>query len=198
MKQNLRDVNPTEVIFKPEASAEPLFCTLLPDELHLCSLPRENRALCAYGILKLVFFCENPHTFFSVSETEDEISMLMSKEALAFFPDDAMTVSELWRPIQRFKKTSYTEIGVISALSAPISRANVPILYASTFLSAYIFVQQKNTSVAVLCLESQKFRVQEKTKEGEMISPRASSPQVPRTKTGSSSSKNFSREDEGI
>jgi hypothetical protein len=58
MKQHLRDVNPTEVIFKPEASAEPLFCTLLPDELHLCSLPRENRALCAYGILKLVFFCE--------------------------------------------------------------------------------------------------------------------------------------------
>lgn len=128
MKQNLRDINQTEVIFNPAASPEPLFCTLLPEELHLCSLPRENRGLCAYGILKLVFFSEqyvcvrsmffaagvliffdpSPHTFFSVSETEDEISMLLSKEALSFFPEDAMTVSELWRPIQRFKKTSYS------------------------------------------------------------------------------------------
>lgn len=90
------------------------------------------------------------------------------------------------------------EIGVISSLSAPIARANVPILYASTFLSAYIFVQQKNTSVAVLCLESQKFRVQEKTLEGDLISPRASSPQVPQRAKATSSSKAYTREDDGI
>jgi hypothetical protein len=65
--------------------------------------------------------------------------MLVTKESLSLFPEDVMTVSDLWRPIQRFKKTSYTEIGVLSALSAPIARGNVPLLYTSTFLSAFIF-----------------------------------------------------------
>jgi len=106
MKQNFRPVPPVEVIFKPETASD-LTCTLLPEKVRLCSISRENRPQCAYGILKMVFFSDSA-SLFSISETEDEISMLIADDKLDEFPEDALTVSDLWRPIQRFKKTSYS------------------------------------------------------------------------------------------
>jgi len=57
------------------------------------------------------------------------------------------------------KKTSLSEVGVISALSKPITAAKIPILYLSTFNSAFIFVQAKHCAVAKLVLENSGFKV---------------------------------------
>jgi hypothetical protein len=107
----------------------------------LFSLAKDNRQLVAQALLQHVFYPETSVGFFTFVETEDEISLLIAKEHIKNFPEDAFTVSDIWRPIQRFRKSNFSEIGVISALSAPIARAKIPILYISTFTSAYMMVR---------------------------------------------------------
>jgi hypothetical protein len=161
LKQNLVTVSSADaVVFDPSKSAG-LTLYLLPDVMYLCSLAKDNRQLVAQALLQHVFYPETSVGFFTFVETEDEISLLISKEHIKNFPEDAFTVSDIWRPIQRFRKSNFSEIGVISALSAPIARAKIPILYISTFTSAYMMVQYKNVSASTMCLESQKYHVEQ-------------------------------------
>lgn len=51
------------------------------------------------------------------------------------------------------------EVGVISALSAPISAAQIPMLYLSTFHTAYIMVLQSDVLKAKMWLENAGYRL---------------------------------------
>jgi len=157
LKQHTLEMQGSSEIFKLTSSTPP--CTLLPEELRLCHIAKENRDVCAYAVLKLMFFTTDVPHFWSISETEDEMSLLIPDRYISYFPPDALNASDIWRPIQRFKKTSYTEVGVIAALSAPLARGRIPLLYLSTYLSAFILVQGKNVNAATLCLQSGKFQV---------------------------------------
>ena len=86
--------------------------------------------------------------------------MLIPDKYLSYFPEDGLTISDLWRPIKRFKKLSYSEIGVISSISAPIARGKIPILYVSTYLSAFMMVQATHVKTATVVLESLKVKVE--------------------------------------
>jgi hypothetical protein len=157
LQQHTLEMQGSSEIFKLSAETPP--CTLLHDELRLCHIEMEHREICAFAILKLMFFTADRTPFWSISETEDEMSLLIPDKFLDFFPPDALNASEIWRPIQRFKKTSYTEVGVVAALSAPLARGRIPLLYMSTYLSAFILVQKKNVNAATICLQSGKFQV---------------------------------------
>lgn len=158
LKQHTLEMQGSSEIFRLTAETPP--CTLLPDSLRLCHIEKEHREICAFAILKLMFFTpQDQHHFWSISETEDEMSLLIPDKFFDFFPPDALNASDIWRPIQRFKKTSYTEVGVVAALSAPLARGRIPLLYLSTYLSAFILVQAKNVNAATICLQSGKFRV---------------------------------------
>lgn len=159
LQQHTLEIQGTSEIFKLSATTPP--CTLLPDELRLCHIAKENRDMCAFAILKLMFFTEDRSHFWSISETEDEMSLLIPDKYVSIFPPDVLNASDLWRPIQRFKKTTYTEVGVVAALSAPLARGRIPLLYISTYLSAFILVQSRNVKASTLCLQSGKFQVVE-------------------------------------
>jgi hypothetical protein len=154
LKQEIVEVKCSEVFNKKSSNL--LECTVLNEELHICSLHKESRSECALALLRLIF--KSNTYFFSFTETEDEISLMVeNKELKGFSPD--ITISDGWRPIQRFKKTSLSEVGVISALSKPITSAKIPIVYLSTFCSAYIFVQSKHFAVTKLVLENSGFKI---------------------------------------
>jgi len=70
-----------------------------------------------------------------------------------------LVISDPWIPIQRFKKTSLSEIGVISALSKPITSAGIPIFYLSTFNSAFIFIQSNDFSITKMVLEKSGYKL---------------------------------------
>jgi len=140
-------------IFQKKSQLE---CTILNEELQICSLHKESRSECAQALLRVIFLSKT--NFFSFTETEDEISLMVESKELEGFSGD-ITISDAWRPIQRFKKTSLSEVGVISALSKPITAAKIPILYLSTFNSAFIFVQAKHCACAKLVLENSGFKV---------------------------------------
>jgi len=107
-------------------------------------------------LLKIVFF---EKTFFSFTETEDEISVLVERRLLGEFPPDVITTSEMYRPFERFAKADLNEVGVISALSAPISAAKIPMLYLSTFQSAYIMVRVEDAEKAKMWLDNAGYKV---------------------------------------
>jgi len=153
VKQEIVEVKCSEVFHKKSKNLE---CTILNEELHICSLHKESRSECALALLRLIF--KSNTNFFSFTETEDEISLMVENKELNGFSQD-ITISDGWRPIQRFKKTSLSEVGVISALSKPITSAKIPIVYLSTFNSAYIFVQSKHFAVTKLVLENSGFKV---------------------------------------
>lgn len=60
-----------------------------------------------HGILKVLFFSDT--SFFSISEVENEISLLVSDDSIDHFPQDIVTQTEFWRPIKRFKKRHHSE-----------------------------------------------------------------------------------------
>lgn len=164
LQQNFLEMQGTSEIFKLSTSTPP--CTILHDKLRLCHIAKENRDICAYAILKLMFFTADKVVFWSISETEDEMSLLVPDKMLSYFPPDALNISDTWIPIQRFKKTSYTEVGVVAALSAPLARGRIPLLYISTYLSAFILVQAKSLNAATICLQTSKFQVVEQGEAG--------------------------------
>jgi len=62
-----------------------------------------------------------------------------------------------WIPMKRIKKEGLNEIGVVSAISAPLRE--VSILYLSTFSSANILVRKEDFEIAVSALQDAGFNV---------------------------------------
>jgi len=141
------------------------------------SFSRDDYELYMNGILKILFFYNSPLTFFSLSETDEEISALFEIDSLKNFPKDTIPISEVWRPIERFKKTQHSmfknfsylfqylsfkysdEIGVVAVFSSLIASMNIPILYLSTFSSAFIIMQESNVPIVEIKLEASQFNV---------------------------------------
>jgi len=119
--------------------------------LCICSIHKEGRSAATRALLKTLFF---ESSFFSFTETEDEISLLLEQRLLDQFPQDLLTASEIYRPLERFAKADLNEVGVVSALSAPLSAAKIPMLYLSTFNSAFIMVLETDVQQAKIWLEN--------------------------------------------
>lgn len=62
----------------------------------------ENITLIAHGVLK--FLLSNESTFFSISQAESEITLLVNQDFLDYFPQEVVTLTDIWRPIRRFEK----------------------------------------------------------------------------------------------
>jgi len=124
-------------------------CRLLKEELYFCRVNKEDRPECAQALLRMIFKSES--NFFSFTETEDEISLIIEQKDLKGFSVEV--ISDPWRPIQRLSKASLFEVGVIHKMTLPISAAKIPLVYLNTFDSAFIFVQTKNFKSAQSILE---------------------------------------------
>eukprot|EP01121_Diplochlamys_sp_Union-15-3_P011781 TRINITY_DN3447_c0_g1_i2.p1 TRINITY_DN3447_c0_g1~~TRINITY_DN3447_c0_g1_i2.p1 ORF type:complete len:166 (+),score=14.95 TRINITY_DN3447_c0_g1_i2:282-779(+) len=135
---------------------ESLTFMLLPQTLRLCGLTKEDRPACAHALLKTLFFREEETTFLSFTETEDEISLLLPNNVLSFYSNANLSKFGRWNVIERFKKKSLNEVGVISSLSTPIAQAKVSMLYISTFSSAFIMVEEQNKEKTIQCLHEHK------------------------------------------
>jgi len=51
-------------------------------------------------------FFEN--SFISFTETEDEISLLMESSYLPLFPEEILSTSDIYRPLERFAKLDFS------------------------------------------------------------------------------------------
>lgn len=78
--------------------------------------------------------------FYSVTKTPDELSVICSQSAIP-----AGVLGERnWRVFKVEGPLGFSLTGIVSALSTPLAKAKISILYLSTYETDYLFVEEKN------------------------------------------------------
>ena len=84
-------------------------------------------------------------------QTEDDISLLLPRQALELFPPGVLRVhAQPWQSVLVAKgAVPLSESRLVSALAVTLATARVPIFYFNTFSSSYVLVEQAQWAAAV-------------------------------------------------
>eukprot|EP01118_Nematostelium_gracile_P012396 TRINITY_DN4526_c0_g1_i4.p1 TRINITY_DN4526_c0_g1~~TRINITY_DN4526_c0_g1_i4.p1 ORF type:complete len:215 (+),score=50.75 TRINITY_DN4526_c0_g1_i4:97-741(+) len=133
--------------------------SLPPYDLFVCSFKKEEASNISGALLKAVFFPPQKQRFFSYTESEDEISIVMDKDAIAFF-DNLSSSSGPWKPIKVDDgPLGFSETGIVCSLAETLTE--VSLFYLSTWFTDYVLVEEDNFEKAIAILKSEKFEVRE-------------------------------------
>ena len=86
--------------------------------------------------------------FFSVTRTDDELSMVCPEEVV---PDEARSEGG-WRMLKLEGPFEFSEVGVLASVAAPLAEAGVGIFAVSTFDTDYVLVKEEQLRPAVAAL----------------------------------------------
>jgi heme-degrading monooxygenase HmoA len=89
-----------------------------------------------------------PQDFWSVTRTEDELSVICVDDAV---PQDAVA-ERGWRGLQVAGPLDFALTGVAAALTAPLAAAGVSVLPVATYDTDYLFVREATLARAVAAL----------------------------------------------
>ena len=107
--------------------------TVVPGRFAVCKLPPD---------------APTPERFWSVTRTEDELSVLCLEDAA---PDGA-EVEAGWRGLRVAGALDFALTGVAAALTTPLAEAGVSVLMIATYDTDYLFVREQSLDVAVAAL----------------------------------------------
>ena len=96
-----------------------------------------------------------PDGFWSVTRTDDELSVICVEDAV---PEGAV-VQRGWRALQVVGPLDFALTGVAAALTAPLAEAQISVLPIATYDTDYLFVRDETLSRAVEALEDAGHRV---------------------------------------
>jgi len=185
----------------------------LPDELSISTLPfrlflvtvqKEQIDLYLKGLLHLAFLSSQDSSFFSYSETDEEISFILDEQSLQIFKDQSVSslsgmsssivvFTECWKAIQVYEGSSaINQVGLVAKLSAPLASARLPIIYLSTYNTDLILVPEDKEKQALDLLKSNlahKQKPQKKAASSENLKAALSSTASSRPSVGSSTAR---------
>lgn len=120
--------------FESSASAPPT-CRLrhLPGRFAVCRLDPDD---------------PTPSEFWSVTRTDDELSVICAEDAV---PEGA-AVQRGWRGLQVAGPLDFALTGVAAALTAPLAQAGVSLLPVATYDTDYLFVREDDLPRATAAL----------------------------------------------
>lgn len=95
--------------------------------------------------------------FFSVTRTDEELSLVCVESAL---PKNAHAQTG-WRALKVHGPFSLSEVGVLSALAAPLADARISLFVISTFNTDYFLIHAEQLSSALAVLERAGHKIQE-------------------------------------
>jgi hypothetical protein len=93
--------------------------------------------------------------FFSITRTSDELSIVCRADQVP----NGIAAETGWRALRVAGPFALSEIGVLSALAAPLADAKVSLLAISTFDTDYLLVSEKQLLAAVAALKAAGHRV---------------------------------------
>ena len=93
--------------------------------------------------------------FFSITRTSDELSIMCRADQVP----KGIAAETGWRALKVAGPFTLTEIGVLSALAAPLAEAKVSLFAISTFDTDYLLVSEKQLLAAVAALKGAGHRV---------------------------------------
>ena len=86
--------------------------------------------------------------FFSVTRTDDELSVVCPEEEV---PEDVRSEGG-WRVLKLEGPFEFSEVGVLASVAAPLAEAGVGIFAVSTFDTDYVQVKEEQLQPAVAAL----------------------------------------------
>ena|SRR5712664_3597137 len=93
--------------------------------------------------------------FFSITRTRDELSIVCRADQVP----NGIAAEAGWRALKVAGPFALSEIGVLSALAAPLAKAKVSLFAISTFDTDYLLVNEKQLLAAVAALKGAGHRV---------------------------------------
>jgi hypothetical protein len=109
--------------------------SVLPGRFAVCLLPPDAPA---------------PERFWSLTRTEDELSVICTEDAV---PHGA-TVQRGWRALRVAGPLDFTVSGVVAALTAPLAAAGISLLPVATYDTDHLFVREEALERAVAALSA--------------------------------------------
>jgi len=130
-------------------SSKSLSISSIPQKVYLASVSKDTLESCFKVIIKLTFFTDRTNSFFSYTETEDEVSLILDEKSLSLFaaavgPNQVVVSPGIWKVLQVYEGASaLNETGVISRLTEPLSQAKIVMIYLSTYNTDLILVPEE-------------------------------------------------------
>jgi hypothetical protein len=117
-----------------------LSLSVLPDRLAVCRLDK-NAAIPRWA---------TDDTFFSISRTEDELSIVCSENRV---PNNIKSEKN-WRALKVIGPLDFSLTGILASFANALAEAKISIFAISTFDTDYILLDNKNLERAVKVLSS--------------------------------------------
>jgi hypothetical protein len=136
--------------------------TILPQRLWIASLKKSFLPSCSYALMKLLLFEDENRGFFSFTDTDDEISLVLGETSLKIF-SNIPNIKESWEvcdhpwlAIQVCEGSlGFTSMGVVHAVSDPLAKAGISIFNISTTETDFTLVPEDRIYDAIDCLEDE-------------------------------------------
>eukprot|EP01113_Clastostelium_recurvatum_P005402 TRINITY_DN12420_c0_g1_i3.p1 TRINITY_DN12420_c0_g1~~TRINITY_DN12420_c0_g1_i3.p1 ORF type:complete len:331 (-),score=55.28 TRINITY_DN12420_c0_g1_i3:56-1048(-) len=145
---------------------EPRHLLVLPFKLKLASLPRNQLPSCTHALLKILLFPTSKNRFFSVADTDSEVSLVLEESCLSLFGEEASSLlqhsDQTWRAIKYDEgELGFEATGIVSSITQPLAKAKVPIYYLSTYTTDYFLVEDIELSKTIDVLSGSGFKFSE-------------------------------------
>lgn len=102
-------------------------------------------------------------SFFSYTETDEEVSLILNSATAAIFPPDSINLhTEGWRLLKvesGDKPLGFDETGIVSSIADPLAKAKLSLFYVSTFSTDYPLVPASDLPRAAQVLAASRFEI---------------------------------------
>jgi len=95
-------------------------------------------------------------SFFSVTRTEDELSIVCPEERVP----EVVTHEKGWHPLKLAGPFELSMVGILSSVAAPLARTGASIFAVSTFDTDYVLLEEGQLNIAVDTLRERGHEVQ--------------------------------------
>ncbi|KAF9965570.1 GATS protein-like 3 [Mortierella alpina] len=127
---------------------------ILPFRLKLASIEKSAIPRCTHQLMKLVLFPAGPQHFFSYTETDKEVSLILDESHIPGFPEETLNVCNvIWRAVQiEPGESGLGAVEVVSQVSKPLADINVSIMQISTYDADFTLLPECDLTRALECL----------------------------------------------
>ena len=112
-------------------------------------------AVCQIKDTENILNCFDEKDFFSVTKTEDEISVVMLQDKIA----SDVKVEKDWRILKVEGILDFSLIGILAKISGILAKNSISIFVISTFNTDYILVKEEKIEKAMTVLSKEGYEI---------------------------------------
>lgn len=112
-------------------------------------------AVCQIKDTENILNCFDEKDFFSITKTEDEISVVMLQDKIS----SDVKVEKDWRILKVEGTLDFSLIGILAKISGILAKNSISIFVISTFNTDYILVKEEKVEKAILVLSKEGYEI---------------------------------------